>query len=127
MKQSPEETVLRGMVQVNPNALTGASVSIPSLRNAVELPRDQFDKALDKLSSSGVAALHRHNFPQYLSEEARNSLLKQSVPSDARSGGREDYYVGVTVRHDAASVEEVLDRYNQAIADSPGHSRGRRR
>lgn len=126
MRQSPEETILRGMVRANPDALTGASVSIPALRREVDLPRGQFDQALDKLSEAGVTALHRHNFPQYLSEETRGALLKLPVPREAGDGGRHDYYIGVTVRQDAKSVEEVLARYDQAIADSPGYSRGRR-
>lgn len=74
-----EQLILKGMYDVEPNAPTGARVSLRELRERMPAAYQQpevFDRAVFRLAERGRVSLHRLDDTQPLSEEERNRLVR---------------------------------------------------
>ncbi len=81
-----------------------ALVSITELRDQVGMPPKDFDAQLFALAREGKVALHKHDSPFSLSEEARNKLLVEEQPGAYHEG--KNYYVGVVPKEASVSKEK---------------------
>jgi hypothetical protein len=92
---TPAELV-RGMLKIKPSARGGAPVSISRLR--AEFPnmsKADFDAAMVKLRDEGRIALHRHDYPQSLSEADRGDLVQDD---------KGNHYIAATFREGKGHV-----------------------
>jgi hypothetical protein len=83
-----EEEILTKMIAVEPQAPYGALVSISNLRRTVNMEKVRFDQTIIGLARKNKLILHRHSFPQGLTEEERNFLV------DDQKG---NWYVGAVL------------------------------
>jgi len=83
-----EEEILTKMIEVEPQAPYGALVSLRHLRQTLNMEKGIFDRMMIDMAQKNKLILHRHSFPQGLSEEERNLLV------DDQKG---NWYVGAVL------------------------------
>jgi hypothetical protein len=81
-----EPLIIEGITRLQPPGQRRALVSIRELRRSMNLPKQDFDKAVLSLASQGKVALHHHDFPTSLSQAEREALVQDE---------RGTYYVGI--------------------------------
>ena len=93
LKETPgmkdvESRLLSKMVEIEPQAPSGALVSLRNLRRSLNFEKGLFDRAIIDLAIKDRIILHQHSFPQGLSEEERQDLVADQ---------RGQYYVGAVL------------------------------
>ncbi|MBI5603589.1 MAG: hypothetical protein HY879_09545 [Deltaproteobacteria bacterium] len=83
-----ESRLLSKMVEIEPQAPSGALVSLRNLRRSLNFEKGLFDRAIIDLAIKDRIILHQHSFPQGLSEEERQDLVADQ---------RGQYYVGAVL------------------------------
>lgn len=86
------DLILEGMEKVKPGARNGASVTIATLRHAMEvqgLDKQTFDNEVLHLAERAVVDLHRYDYPAGLSQAERDEM----VPD-----GQGGYYLAIARR-----------------------------
>jgi hypothetical protein len=83
-------------------------VSISDLRSQFpDVGKEAFDREIGKLHDQQRVALHEHDWPAGMTEDARNALVERPA-RDARTGQPgKAYYNGVTLREGVKPGEEV--------------------
>jgi hypothetical protein len=77
------------MKRIEPGAERGALVGARELRNAVRMPKAEFDHAIMELARQGQLSLHRHDYATSLSQQERDELV---------TDGNGTFYVGMAFR-----------------------------
>lgn len=83
-----ESRLLSKMVEIEPQAPSGALVSLRNLRRSLNFEKGLFDRTIIDLARKDRIILHQHSFPQGLSEEERQDLVVDQ---------RGQYYVGAVL------------------------------
>ena len=81
--------------QIDPGADRGALIAPRTLRDATELNKEVFDRAVLDLAATGRISLHRHDYVASLTAAERDDLVTDGTGS---------YYVGLALR----SVAELV-------------------
>lgn len=74
---------------IEPGADRGALVTLPELRRAAGLNRNDFDESVLELARLGRVTLHRHDFPSNLAPAERDALV---------TDGHGNFYIGICLR-----------------------------
>ena len=85
----PGHALLDAMLALRPDARGGVLIELRSLRTRLPWTKDVFDREVLALASAGAVALHHHDHPSGLSDEAREAAVV-----DARG----NHFIGVAWR-----------------------------
>jgi hypothetical protein len=83
------ERIVSTMLKIAPGAAKQAPVWIPDLRNALDLPKNIFDRAILNLSKHGIVFLNKHAHPAQMSASEKETMI---------ADGMGNYYVVVVLR-----------------------------
>lgn len=88
-KHPAKPDLIKLMHQIESGARRGALVTSRDLRRAAGLPKEKFDQEMLELSKQGKVSLHKHDFPQSLSQSERDEMV---------TDGNGHYFVGAAIR-----------------------------
>jgi hypothetical protein len=83
------DRIVRTMLKIAPGAAKQAPVWIPDLRNALDLPKKTFDRAIRNLSKQGIVFLNKHAHPAQMTDAEKETMI---------ADGQGNYYVVVVLR-----------------------------
>ena len=77
------------MLKIVPSAAKQAPVWLPDLRNALDLSKDTFDRAVLILAKQGKVFLNKHAHPAQMTDTEKETMI---------ADGQGNYYVVVVLR-----------------------------
>jgi hypothetical protein len=83
--------IVKTMIRIVPGAGKQAPVWIPDLRNALDLPKDTFDRAVLNLAKQGKVFLNKHAHPAQMTDSEKETMIADS---------QGNYYVVVVLREE---------------------------
>lgn len=97
----PNLSILSTMKSLEPGAASGALVPIKTLRDKIDLDKEEFDAKILRMAKDQTLSLHHHDFVSSLSQAERDELV--SYPTTATGHGTKNYQgrayvVGVAIR-----------------------------
>ncbi|GEM_PF-1422539 len=81
--------IVKTMLRIVPGAAKQAPVWIPDLRNALDLPKSAFDRAILTLAKQGTVFLNNHAHPAQMNDSEKETMI---------ADGQGNYYVVVVLR-----------------------------
>lgn len=81
--------IVKTMLRIVPGAAKQAPVWIPDLRNALDLPKYTFDRAILTLAKQGTVFLNKHAHPAQMTDAERETMIAE---------GQGNFYVVVVLR-----------------------------
>ncbi|MCP4108031.1 MAG: hypothetical protein GY749_21210 [Desulfobacteraceae bacterium] len=87
--------ILDKIVEIDPAARQQAPISIPKLRNSLDLSKKIFDQSIIGLCTQGKVFLNKHAHPVQMNEEEREQMV---------ADGQGNYYVVIVLRKGTENV-----------------------